>query len=275
MAYITLNEIKEILPKILTYWIDKDDESWEWIFNKIEQKCHVGKKKKDKKPKKKDMQNAMEIAIMAHRNDINELNNKITNLSDRYTVMVEIVNKMHQDVSAAKSMAEIAKNRTEVKYNEIGIEKKPPHISYTLWSSAKHMLSVFEQRGATKEELEQLDFLFSKYILDVDISGSQWRKEHKQELNNLAGAKSCKTCKYYTYREAGHGMHNSELDCYSIVGPCVNYSKWEAKENEQTKTTTEPIESCTTCKHYCGDGVIKEPCIGCENYNCWEAKDGN
>ena len=162
MAYIYLEELKECLPIILSDWIEPGDEGWEWIFQEIEQKCHVGKKKKkepvncgtckyfvsnngvghcdggvpcyghsqwekkkDKKPKKKDMQNAMEIAIVAHQNDINELtkkvdelNNKISNLSDRYTVMVERVNKMHQDISAAKSMAETAKQRTEVDYSK-------------------------------------------------------------------------------------------------------------------------------------------------------------
>lgn len=118
MAYITLEELKEILPEIMRDWIDKDDESWEWIFNEIEQKCHVGKKKKDKKPKKKDMQNAMEIAIIAHRNDINELNNKISKLNDICNAHTVRLDRISHDITAAKSMAETAKQRTEVDYSK-------------------------------------------------------------------------------------------------------------------------------------------------------------
>lgn len=146
MAYIYLEELEKILPGILDQWIDKDDESWEWIFQEIEQKCHVGKKKKDKKPKKKDMQNAMEIAIMAHRNDINELtkkvdvlNNKISNLDDRHAALVERVNHIRSDITAAKSMAEIAKQRTEVDYSKYS-GKSDGKISYgNKCASCKHI----------------------------------------------------------------------------------------------------------------------------------------
>lgn len=229
MAYIYLEELKEILPEIMRDWIDEDDGSWEWIFQEIEQKCCVGKRLKGKKWKKKlqSMVDTHSTVLSAHRNDINKLESLLKGNIDNVTQLgltmkdwgAEI-RHLRNEITAAKSMAETAKNRTEVKYNEIGIDKKPPHISYTLWSSAKHMLSVFEQRGATKEELEQLDFLFSKYILDVNMCDSQWRKEHKQELNNLAGAKDC-----------------------------------------------------TNCKYYCCTEIIKEPCIGCTDYDCWEAKD--
>lgn len=123
MAYITLEELKEILPKILTYWIDKDDESWEWIFQEIEQKCHIGKK--SKKKKKVSKIEAIEITIMAHRNDINELtkkvdelNNRINNLNERHVDLTSRVNRIYSDVTAAKSMAETAKQRTEVDYTK-------------------------------------------------------------------------------------------------------------------------------------------------------------
>lgn len=78
MAYIYLEELKEILPGILDQWIDKDDESWEWIFQEIEQKCHIGKHLKGKKWKKKlvSMVDTHSTVLVAHRNDINELNKK-------------------------------------------------------------------------------------------------------------------------------------------------------------------------------------------------------
>lgn len=44
MAYIYLEELEKILPGILDQWIDEDDESWEWIFQEIEQKCHISKR---------------------------------------------------------------------------------------------------------------------------------------------------------------------------------------------------------------------------------------
>lgn len=124
MAYITLEELKEHLPVILSDWIEPGDEGWEWIFQEIEQKCHVGKKKKDKKPKKKDMQNAMEIAIMAHRNDINELNNKISKLNDICNAHTVRLDNISRDITAAKSMAETAKQRTEVDYSKYSGKSK-------------------------------------------------------------------------------------------------------------------------------------------------------
>lgn len=129
MAYITLKELKKILPDILDQWIDEDDESWEWIFQGIEQKCHVGKKKKDKKPKKKDIQNAMEIAIMAHRNDINELTNKVSKLNDICNAHTIRLDRMMSDITAAKSMAQTAKQRTEVDYSKYS-GKSDGEISY-------------------------------------------------------------------------------------------------------------------------------------------------
>lgn len=60
MAYITLEELKKILPGIFGDWIDGDDESWEWIFSEIEQKCYVGKKKKDKKKWKANIESMVD-----------------------------------------------------------------------------------------------------------------------------------------------------------------------------------------------------------------------
>ena len=138
MAYITLEELKKILPGILDQWIDKDDEGWKWIFQEIEQKCHVGKK--EKKIKKVSKIDTIEIAIMAHRNDINECNRKITNLSDVYTGKVQQmqltindlraeVMHLKSEITAAKSMAETAKQRTEVDYSKYS-GKSDGKVSY-------------------------------------------------------------------------------------------------------------------------------------------------
>lgn len=45
MAYITLDELKEILPGILDSWVD-DEGDLEYIFQEIEQKCYVGTNKR-------------------------------------------------------------------------------------------------------------------------------------------------------------------------------------------------------------------------------------
>lgn len=127
MAYITLKELKKILPGILDQWIDEDDESWEWIFQEIEQHCHVGKKKV-----KKTWKSYAEDYVSGFRSDIcdlndwlkelnkkyDELNNKIRNLGDSYTSMAAKISHMNSDINAAKSMAETAKRRTEVDYSK-------------------------------------------------------------------------------------------------------------------------------------------------------------
>jgi hypothetical protein len=171
MAYITFNELKEILPGILNSWIDEDDESWEWIFQEIEQKCYVGKKKKKSKKNVdidalvKRLQDLNKEVEEMHRGFIDTKNN-VTQLGLSMKDMGAEIKHIREDCKATKSMAEIAKQRTEVDY--------------------------------------------SKY------SGKSDGK--------------------------------------------VNYCNPEDKD-------------CKSCKHYCGDGVIKEPCVGCEDYYCWEAKD--
>lgn len=155
MAYIYLDDLKKILPGILDSWIDKDDESWEWIFQEIEQKCHVGKKKKDKKPKKKDIQNAMEIAIMAHRNDINELNDKVSKLNDICNAHTVRLDNIGRDISAAKSMAETAKQRTEVDYSKYS-GKSDGKVSYSNpenkdCKSCKYYCGAYEHCVTCKE----------------------------------------------------------------------------------------------------------------------------
>lgn len=205
MAYIYFDDLKEILPVILSDWIEPGDEGWEWIFQEIEQKCYLGKKKKDKKKRKTKIES---MVIAEQKNDINELtqrvkelSNKISNLSDKCITMRTRINRMDQDITAAKSMAEIAKNRTEVDYT------KPNRISYTLWGNAQQIIKVCGEHGATKEELEQLDLILSKYVPNPAM----------------------------------------------VTNP---------EDND-----------CKTCKHYCGAYAIKGPCIECDAYQYWEAKD--
>jgi hypothetical protein len=115
MAYITLEELKKILPGILSDWIDGDDESWEWIFQEIEQKCHVGKKKKDKK--KWIFENLLaEFDVYKKSTDKLQHENIQHGLSIK-DIQAEI-RRLRDDVKAAKSMAQTAKQRTEVDYSK-------------------------------------------------------------------------------------------------------------------------------------------------------------
>lgn len=127
MAYIYLDELKKILPGILDQWIDEDDESWEWIFQEIEQKCYVGKRYKGKKWKKKiqSMVDTHSTVLSAHRNDINKLESllkgNIDNVTQLGLTMKDLgaeIRRLRNDISAAKSMAETAKQRTEVDYSK-------------------------------------------------------------------------------------------------------------------------------------------------------------
>ena len=214
MVYITLDELKEILPEILDQWIDEDDESWEWIFNEIEQKCHIGKKKKDKKQKKY----AERLDELTRKVDvvtpqlIADLNSRVDELR-KYTTdnLSSRINRLSNDIEVAKSMAQTAKQRTEVDYTKCSKEKSEADVVQEIYNR-------MSGRGATFEELNTFRNLLQKYDA-----------LEKKEIQVIK--KSCKTCKYYTNREARCGIHNSELDCYSIIGPCVNYSKWEAKDN--------------------------------------------
>lgn len=120
MAYIYLEELEKILPGILDQWIDKDDESWEWIFQEIEQKCHVGAKRKDKKWKKhiEDDVSALKEYVDIHKEDIcdlndwyKKLNERVDTLSNKLSNFSVRINNMDHDIAAAKQ-------RTEVDYSK-------------------------------------------------------------------------------------------------------------------------------------------------------------
>lgn len=157
MAYITLKELKEILPEILDQWIDEDDESWEWIFSEIEQKCHVGKRHKGKKQKKakirKDLDELtkkvddvipkimedFDARINAQTKRINELSNKISHLSVNHTAMASRVDHVERDIKAAKLMAQTAKDRTQVDYTKCSKKKKEIPIIKKTCDTCKHL----------------------------------------------------------------------------------------------------------------------------------------
>lgn len=146
MAYIYLEELKKILPEIFGEWIDEDDESWEWIFQEIEQKCHVCKRLKGKKWRKKldSMVETHSTVLSAHRNDINELTKKVDELK-RYVIdnLSPRINSLSNDVEAAKSMAQTAKQRTEVDYTKCSKNNKEkydqPITAANKCGSCKHL----------------------------------------------------------------------------------------------------------------------------------------
>lgn len=188
MAYIYLEELEKILPGILDQWIDKDDESWEWIFQEIEQKCYVGKK--EKKKKKVSKIDAIEIAIMAHRNDINELTNKVSKLNDICNAHTVRLDNIGRDITAAKSMAETAKRRTEVDYSKYS-GKSDGTVSY----------------DSASEDI------------------NQWRNEHESDrsrFNNKCGSckhlskqpidQPCIDCRYNMYNKSGMDKWEANLE---------------------------------------------------------------
>ena len=249
MAYIYLDELEKILPGILDSWIDKDDESWEWIFSEIEQKCYVGMKKKDKKKWKtkiESMVNAHTTIIAAHRNDINELNEKVDELKKYVTDNLSPrINGLSKDVEIAKTLANIAKQRTEVNYDQISKAKNDADIIQDVYNR-------MAGRGATREELDGFRDLIHKY-------DALEKKEIPVNYSNPED-KDCKTCKYYR-------------NWYSIQDDmcikCDAYQYWEKKE--------EPNKSCTNCKYYSNkNGIYNCTCpngsCGLDNKN-WEAKD--
>lgn len=138
MAYITLNEIKEILPEIMRDWIDKDDESWEWIFQEIEQKCHIGKRLKGKKWQKKIMNDIDKLYARSNVDNadigmlavqVKQLDAAVTALRGDHKSLHSTVCELRGDITAAKSMAEIAKNRTETDYSKYS-GKSDGKVSY-------------------------------------------------------------------------------------------------------------------------------------------------
>ena len=177
MVYITLDELKEILPDIFNAWMDDNDESWEWIFQEVEKKCHVGKGKKDKKQKKDDVGTLKnDISVLSDRSRelnkkvdevipkimgdfdarinaltkrIDGLSNKVSNLSDKYITV-------SNDIRAAKLMAQTAKQRTEVDYTKCSKEKSDVDV-------IREVYNRMAGRGATREELDTFRNLIQKY----------------------------------------------------------------------------------------------------------------
>lgn len=235
MVYITLDELKEILPDIFNEWMDDNDESWDWIFQEIEQKCHIGTKHKGKKSKGelKSLVDTHSSILSDHRDDIDELdkkvdelNNKISNLSDKYVTMVTKVNHMNQDVNIAKSMAQTARDRTQVDYAKISKElEQVNRMDHDIRKNAEIIQEVYDRmvgRGATKEELDSFIDLINKYDA-----------LEKKEIP--VTKKMCVTCKYESTlafeQPCVNCCHNNVFYNGNIKGT----EKWEAKDNENNK----------------------------------------
>ena len=253
MAYIYLDELKKILPDIFNDWMDGGDESWEWIFQEIEQKCHVGKRKKDKKQKKhkKDDVSTLknDISVLSDRSRelnkkvdevipkimedfdarinaqtkrIDGLSNKVSNLSDKYITV-------SNDIKAAKFMAQTAKQRTEVDYTKCSKEKSDADV-------VQEVYNRMSGRGATFEELENFRNVIKKYDA----------LEKKEIPVNKKVC--CITCAYF------NGIMKFDTP---PCNTCNNNNKWEEKE------------TCETCKY---NGSFS-PCDECNHNDKWEAKD--
>lgn len=127
MAYIYLEELEKILPGILSDWIDGDDEGWEGIFQEIERKCHVGKRLKGKKWQKKMMEDIDKLYARSNVDnadigmlavEVKRLDAAVTALRDDHKSLHSTVCGLRGDITAAKSMAETAKQRTEIDYTK-------------------------------------------------------------------------------------------------------------------------------------------------------------
>lgn len=195
MAYIYLEELEKILPGILNQWMEKD-ESVEWIFQEIEQKCHVGKKKKKSKKNVdidalvKRLQDLNKEVEEMHREFIDTKNN-VTQLGLSMKDMGSEIKHIREDCKAAKSMAETAKQRTEVDYSKYS-GKSDGTVSY----------------DSTSEDI------------------NQWCNEHESDrsrFNNKCA--SCKHIRTEPYDQPCIGC------CYNGMN-ISGMDKWEAKENE-------------------------------------------
>ena len=218
MVYITLDELKAILPDIFNAWMDGGDESWEWIFQEIEQKCHIGKRKKNKKKhKNKTRKDVDELTrkvddvipkimgdfdsrINAQTKRIDGLSNKVSNLNDK-------VNRMDNDIRATKLMAQTAKQRTEVDYTKCSKEKSDADV-------VQEVYNRMSGRGATFEELNAFRNLIQKYDA-----------LEKKEIPVVK--KMCETCKYCVIDPDHRPLPKFDIPpCNS----CNGNDKWEAKD---------------------------------------------
>jgi outer membrane murein-binding lipoprotein Lpp len=204
MAYIYLDELKEILPDIMSEKIWMDDKSWELIFQEIEQKCHVGKRKKDKKKWKTKIEskiNEHSAFLSVHKDDITELFKKVDTLDGRFHAIEFRVDSMGRDIGAAKSMAQTAKQRTDVDCTKCSKEKSDADV-------VQNVYNRMAGRGATREELDIFRNLIQKYDA-----------LEKKEIPVVK--KVCVTCKYF--------RDKPKFDNHPC-NACNGNDKWEAKD---------------------------------------------
>lgn len=251
MAYITLDELKKILPEIMRDWIDKDDESWDWIFNEIEQKCHIGKKGKKNKKKKIDyikdlmdvVYNSHEPKIIAIDSKTNAINVEVEEMHRKLIDMQGCINNIRLDISQAKSMAEVAKNRTEVKYNELASDPKV----------------IIEKNIAGKltddEFYEKVTELRGEGISDLDIAKSlgltsTWFRHRLCKRNRTDNTDWAKAQAVIMICES-NGITKPELESLDLI--LSKYIKNPHLEEEP------PIINCTYCEYNDGDGNCCKP----------------
>lgn len=183
MAYIYLDELKEILPDIFNQWV-KNDEDWEWILQEIEQKCHIGKKGKKKKKFDKEeyiRRNRVDIDALIQKfqalnKEVEEMHRNQVESTKSMTMLAHEISDIKNDVSAAKSMAQTAKQRTEVDYTKCSKEKSDEDVVQEVYN---RMIG----RGATLEELEFFRNIIKKYDA-----------LEKKEIP--VTKKTCETCRY-------------------------------------------------------------------------------
>lgn len=214
MVYITLNELKEILPDIFNQWV-KNDEDWEWIIQEIEQKCYVGTNKKKGKQWRTYIEDVVGI-LKSDISDLNdfhhELNKKVDQLNkeieemhrkhiDEGNSMSRELARIHSDIRSVKSMAQTAKQRTEVDYTKCSKEKSDADV-------VQEVYNRMVGRGATQEELDTFRNLIQKY--------------DALEKKKIVVGEYCETCKHNDGRVAF-----DKPPCNS----CNYNDKWEAKDN--------------------------------------------
>lgn len=219
MVYITLDELKDILPGILDSWVD-DEGDLEYIFQAIEQMCYVGTNKKKGKQWRTYIEDVIGI-LKSDISDLNdfhhELNKKVDELNkkieemhrkhiDEGNSMSRELARIHSDIRSVKSMAQTAKDRTQIDYTKCSKEKSDADVVHDV---VQEVYDRMAGRGATKEELDDFIDLINKYDA-----------LEKKEIPVVK--KMCVTCKYF--------RDKPKFDKHPC-NTCNGNDKWEAKDN--------------------------------------------
>ena len=223
MAYIYLEELKEILPTILADYLLQDiidDDDWEWIYSEIEQKCHAGKRLKGKKWEKK-MLDEMDQLFVKQDYDASQIKyikehlDKIDKTMSKELVTKRTIdlinNKINGDINRLSSRIDILMLRTSTDY-----ANPVENISEGL---CKKIVNICQANHAGFHELNTICDMFNKYVLKDDIFDVN-------TADAMTNRDPCYKCKYYK-------EHNK--DCDAIVGMCTNGDKFEEKDDSIMK----------------------------------------